>query len=294
MLSREDLLVVARHSRLVDVPAGRWLVRRGRAVQGSHFLVRGIVRTVAPDGVIEARHLRARDALYPGVQGLVTLTDCRLLQVRDGGLDLLGAGGRPGFVTVVDGDDCWQSRFLSSHLMTALPATCWQRVLSRLERCPAANDETLIAEGQSASLDRCFILARGRALVIRQGRTLSALSPGDLFGEDALISARPRNATVRMVESGVVMMLRAQQFQQFLNEVLNCGGFGEPAVSKFSNAPREDLTFGSVRGIHEKISELDGCVTYFVESASEEVAALALFLMRKRGLKAWAVPPLPH
>ena len=110
---REILLDVARCASLVDVPPGRWLVRRGRRVTGSLFLVRGTVRTLAPDQVVAAHQARARKPLYPGVGGLLTLSSCRLLQVRDRGLELLGARPDLGFaeVTVIDQgewDDAWE------------------------------------------------------------------------------------------------------------------------------------------------------------------------------------------
>ncbi|MEK9765864.1 MAG: cyclic nucleotide-binding domain-containing protein, partial [Thalassolituus sp.] len=47
---------------------------------------------------------------------------------------------------------------------------------------------------------------------------LAALEPGDLFGEDALISELPRNATVTMTSSGSLARLSKEDFDQLLKK----------------------------------------------------------------------------
>jgi len=289
-LSRNTLLAVSRHARLVDVPAGRWLVRRGRSLGGTHFLVHGTVKTLDPDGLVHSGQAAARNAVYPGVAGLRTVTDCRLLQLPDSGLELLRAAPEAGFATLLDVDDCWQTRFLSSHLMTSLPLVLWQQTLSRLEATVVESGAWILAEGAAENLDLCYILASGRAEVVQKRQRLCLLNPGDLFGEDALISALPRNASVRMIESGEVMAFRAVHFREFLVSVFESGTFAEPADTRYSNAIRQNLSIGNVTGLRDKIAALDDCVTYLVSCPVDSICALALFLMRKRGLRAWSAP----
>jgi len=73
----------------------------------------------------------------------------------------------------------------------------------------------VLREGEEAA-DCCFVLAAGTARVIRQSQVLAELSPGDLFGEDALITREPRCASVRMASAGQVMVLAAADFRAFL------------------------------------------------------------------------------
>lgn len=281
------LRTITQHARLMDVPDGRWLVRRGRTVGGSHFLVRGRVRTVGPDRVVDAGTERARQPVYPGAEGLFTLSHCRLLFVRDEGLELLAASSVPGLVTVVEDDDCWQARFLRSRLMAGLAKPVWQQVLSSLEPMPVFAGETLIEEGARAGLDRCFIMARGEAQVLSGGCVQASVGSGDLFGEDALITDRPRNATVRITRSGVVMALPAARFRSLLVEVLRSGALAEPA-GMCDCTERRSIAFDSVRGLRERIAALDPHATYLVQADAPEIAALALFQMRKSGLAAYA------
>jgi hypothetical protein len=62
--------------------------------------------------------------------------------------------------------------------------------------------ETVVEEGAAA--DSLFVVARGSVLVTtRQGDRdveLARLGPGDFFGESALLSGRPRTATIRAIE----------------------------------------------------------------------------------------------
>lgn len=53
---------------------------------------------------------------------------------------------------------------------------------------------TVMREG--AHGDTMFIILEGTARVERRGRTVTRFGPGDVFGEMAVIDARPRTATI--------------------------------------------------------------------------------------------------
>lgn len=286
-LNPTTLAFLARHARLVDVPAGRWLVRRGRTLSANHFLVSGTLATIDPQGIIEAHHPAARRSLWAG-GGLRTVSDCRLLRLSGEALRLLDGEERAGQVTVVDDDDCWQIRFLESHLMTTLPRALWQTVLSQLDSVPVAAGESVVVEGATEDAGACYIIGSvGRAEVTVGGHRVAALGPGDLFGEDALISAEPRNATVRMLEPGVIKRLDAEHFRAFLTDLLACGTFAESVTSSDRRRTRRTFRADGFKDLRDRISALDGSTVYRVHGCSEATVALALFLMRKRGLMAY-------
>jgi hypothetical protein len=131
--------------------------------------------------------------------------------------------------------------------------------------------------------DCCYILARGRAEVLRSGRVVRRLVPGDFFGEDALLLDGTRSATVRMLEAGVVMRLEAASFERWLAGVLVVGeaDAGDP----FSNQRWQPLIVASAERLRERIDGLDPCCAYAVSGAPGP-SRLAVFLLRGRGVRA--------
>jgi len=287
-LGRAELELLSRHSRRLSVPAGRWLLRPGRILRRAHYLLNGSVATVQPPSVIRAGADAASQALEPRGAGLRTLTSCELLQVPTSVLEILTATEKPRLMDVGETDDCWQARFLGSELMSSLEPILWQAVLNRLIPEGVENGQYIIREGEEGAR-HCYVLTRGSALVERAGATLARLQPGELFGEDALLTHRPRNASVRMGSDGQVMRLVISDFKRFLVDVLFQGGFQAPPVSERSQG-RVLLRLGSGLDLRDRIARLDPRAEYVVSSRIPEVESLAIFLMRKAGLSAWAAP----
>lgn len=75
---------------------------------------------------------------------------------------------------------------------------------------------TLIKEGTAGR--EFFVLIDGSVDVRRKGRKIDALGAGDYFGEVALITDRPRNATVTTTSPVRALVLTKQNFRQLLAE----------------------------------------------------------------------------
>jgi ATP-binding cassette, subfamily B, bacterial len=76
-------------------------------------------------------------------------------------------------------------------------------------------DRDIIREGDPG--DRFYILVRGKAEVIKGSRRAAVLQDGDYFGEIALLSDQPRNATVRTMTPCVCLILQRDHFRAMLN-----------------------------------------------------------------------------
>src|SRR5262245_25324775 len=63
-----------------------------------------------------------------------------------------------------------------------------------------------------------FVLVEGTAEVRRKGRRLDTLGAGDFFGEMALITRQPRNATVTTTSAVNALVVTEPNFRRLLRE----------------------------------------------------------------------------
>jgi ATP-binding cassette subfamily B protein len=75
-------------------------------------------------------------------------------------------------------------------------------------------DRDIIREGDPG--DRFYILVRGKAEVVKGSKRAAVLQDGDYFGEIALLSDQPRNATVRSMTPCVCLILQRDHFRAML------------------------------------------------------------------------------
>jgi CRP-like cAMP-binding protein len=290
------LMTVARHTRQMRIPANRWLIRPGQVLEDAFYLLRGRVKTYAPDGIVNAR--TCRTAVYPGVDGVLTMSRCEWLRVDTSPIAFLLEGGAAAAEQQSDSDE-WQIRFLRSHMMSQLAPAVWQRILGDLQPRECLPGELIIEYGAPA--DCSYIMASGRARVHLGKRALRELSPGDFFGEDALLCGGPRNASVTMVEGGCVMKLERDCFQNWLEKLLVHAEGGYPArrssgAQQLINTPdlaglrRRELRvpgWEAVANVRGLLEDLDPACSYVVRGDVPGICAMTVFLLRQRGIRAW-------
>lgn len=100
-------------------------------------------------------------------------------------------------------------------------AVCKKRELQRIEKAIEIVDydidETVVKEGDPG--DAFYVIFEGRAIVVRNGRTIAKLKEGDHFGELALLSPAPRNASVVTTKPSKLGVLEAKAFEKVLFDV---------------------------------------------------------------------------
>jgi len=96
-----------------------------------------------------------------------------------------------------------------------------RHLAARLEHLEVATGETIIRQGEAG--EECYLLRSGRVEVVTSGaegdeRILATLDPGSLFGEAALLTDGPRNATVRAIEPCTLLALRRTDLLEVFGE----------------------------------------------------------------------------
>ena len=75
--------------------------------------------------------------------------------------------------------------------------------------------KVLIREGDTGR--EFFVLIDGTAEVARGGKKVASIGPGDFFGEIALISRTPRNATITTTSPVRALVITDRAFRQLLD-----------------------------------------------------------------------------
>jgi NADH dehydrogenase len=105
--------------------------------------------------------------------------------------------------------------------------------------------------------DKCYVVVSGEAEVIRDGQYLNVLRPGDVFGEMALISDKPRSATIRAKTPLDLVAISRDAFHTLvthlpgvktaINEVLRQHTGGTHITIDPANVPAEPVAAGENR-----------------------------------------------
>lgn len=116
----------------------------------------------------------------------------------------------------------WMIRLLKSRLFHRVPPGNILQIFQRLRPLKLRESEVVIRQGDAA--DCCYIIKEGMCEVAilaegaKEPTSVAMLEAGQWFGEDALLSGRPRNATVIMATDGVLLQLNRADFDELLRE----------------------------------------------------------------------------
>jgi len=226
-LSLDKLDELATKSTVEDLPAGRIVFRQGERDKRVIYLLNGQLEVtatgMASGDLIKAKTEEARHPIAPTLprQGTAkTKTNCKLLIIDSDLLEILMEEDTSGLIEVeelsADDDSAWMLRFLQSRAFLKLPTENIQTLLMKLEEVPAKKGDIIIQQGDKN--DYYYIIRSGRCAVSRRPAPkakevqIAILNAGDGFGEEALITGGMRNATISMLENGMLMRLGKKDF----------------------------------------------------------------------------------
>ena len=168
----------------------------------------------------------------------------------------------------------WVIGLLKSQSVQMLPQGNVGELFEELESRHVKAGEEVISEGDPG--DFCYIIATGVAEVfqcVAEGeQKVAELEKGTLFGESALVSSEPRNATIRMKTSGLLMKLSGEKFGRLLKAHVVRWITAQTTMEKIANGAtlldvreREEFSHQGIQGcvniplseLRKKISQLD-------------------------------------
>lgn len=76
--------------------------------------------------------------------------------------------------------------------------------------------KAMVVEGTTGQV--LFVIVEGRAKVVRGGRTINRMGPGEVFGEIAVVDGRPRSASVIAETPTTCLLLHRSDLRRLILE----------------------------------------------------------------------------
>jgi rhodanese-related sulfurtransferase len=283
------------------------------------YLMRGELKVEQADGTIRVLVGGTDRALFPVAQAgqmprsTKAITDIELLRIEEEASDIIvtwdqctpGAERNMPAPEVAATDWRLMSGMFAIQTLTygafaSLPPAHIATLLERFQRTAFKRGDVVISQGDAG--DYYYLIEQGRCLVTRDvaGSTveLAELKAGDAFGEEALVSDSPRNASVTMRTDGVLLVLSKAEFNELLREPLlvNCP-VAEAVQRTQRGAVWLDVRFaaeyqhdGLPKAINVPLNELRAAIPlldksreYIVYCQTGRRSAAAAFLLSQRG-----------
>lgn len=283
------------------------------------YLTRGELKMRYPDGTVRVLVGGTDRALFPVAQGGLmpvstrAITDVELIRIEEDAADIIvtwdqclqesGAVWSTPEARTVDRrtiPGMFPVQRLTYGVFAALPPAHIAAVLERFRRCAVKREDVVIRQGEVG--DYYYLIEQGSCVVTRnvddQTITLAELRPGDAFGEEALLSDSPRNATITMGSDGVLLKLCKADFNELLREpLLRRCSLAEALERIRHGAVWLDVRFaaeyrhdGLSKAINIPLSELRAALhlldkrrEYIVYCQTGRRSAAAAFLLSQRG-----------
>lgn len=231
-LSRDGLAQAAELAEVYAMAPGDVLFQLGERDPAIFFLLAGRIELLADDGtavVVAAGSDAATmpiSRLKPRRYTARALSAGEVVAFDEDRLDqLLTADQSAAYeVSLIEGEDPeWMFRLFSSDAFRRIPVDNLSALFGRMQPIEVRAGQVVIRQGEAG--DYYYLIRRGRVQVERRFGDqapvkVAELGVGDSFGEEALLSGDPRNATVSMIEDGQLMRLSQDDFNSLLRPAL--------------------------------------------------------------------------
>jgi len=234
-ISHDNFIELVNNITVETLAASKKLFSRGDQNDVSYYLLNGEVEFTDNDGnksTITSKSKECRfplDENNPRQKTAITKTEIHYFSINKNLLDvLLTWDQNKNYIvneiddTEVDDND-WMTQLLKLDIFHKIPPANIQAMFQRIQSLPVQKDDVIIKQGEKG--DFYYIIQSGSCRVMRHSKEtgnkeikIADIDAGNGFGEDALISDAPRNATVIMNTDGTLMRLAKDNFIELLKE----------------------------------------------------------------------------
>lgn len=239
------------HQEVQYLLSGQTLFNIGDKDDATIYLLSGELEVINKEGKSELLVAGTRDSWHPIAHSqprqvtAKALTDISYISIDSYRYDTLLAWDQTaGYIVLdissnreFDDDADWMIKLLHTDLFYRVPPGNITNIFRNFQRIDVGEGDIVFNQGEMG--DSCYYIKSGEfSVVVDSGagsHQVATLCEGGSFGEDALLSDNPRNATIKALSGGTLMRLDKEHFDALLKA---------PVVS--------ELTFSDAREMAEQ------------------------------------------
>lgn len=316
--SDENFEELAAKTRIEKVPKGTVIFREGESDNQAIYLLEGELSLVSKKTSSKRRIIGGTDRAKYALAQLKprhvtgkTKKDSVIAWVDGVLLDRLLTWDQVSGIEVIEvGDEehsGWMLQMLRSTTFENLPPENAFDMFSRMETIPVKAGDVIVKQGEPG--DYYYLIQEGKCTVSQKNSAgkvtiVNQLLEGDQFGEEALISDAPRNATIMMLTDGSLMRLAKKDFLELLRApLIHWIGQKETETMLAEGAVLLDVRTeaeyqrGAIRSsrniplyrIREAFKDLDPAKKYVLYCQTGSRSAVATFMFSQNKLEAYSL-----
>jgi CRP-like cAMP-binding protein len=314
-----NLELLAKEAVVETLQAGTHLFAQGDEDDLSVYLLSGEVMLTASDrhpprvlvgGSASARYPLAQ--LKPRQYSGLATTPVTILRVDSKLIDRLLSWDQIAAYEITEFESSedleWMMRLLHSKAFHELPTVNANALFRRFQTVQVKAGQIIIRQGEPG--DYYYVVKVGTADVVRKIEKshkvsiIDQITAGEGFGEDALLTGAPRNATVVMVTDGVLMRLSRIDFDELLRvplvhwlELEEARALVKAGAVLLDVRVEDEFLQGTIKGsinlplylLRKRAEELEPGCHYVVFCQTGSRSGAAAFLLTQRGFLASAL-----
>jgi|GEM_PF-1727722 len=321
--SEHHLIELCKHAKIETLPADSLIFQRKAKLSHKYYLLKGSIdlcnqnfeiQTIT--STLDEIYVNPLNSEMTASCAAISTSQVQVLKIDNAPLDLIliQANG-PQVDNLQDNETLddepaifdWMSDLLQSKLLQRVPPSNIQQLFKSFEPVNFHKGQVVITENDHG--EHLYVLTQGIAEVTKvdvygSPTFVAKLMPGQFFGQEALISDSPRNASVTMITHGSCMQLNKSTFTQLLQEpVIQTINEEEYLAMQATNEnlrildlrnwdevtdePLENSTHIPFTELRQRMSELDDQLTYITHKNNGRRAELGAYLLNEAGYSAF-------